>query len=375
MFPASDWYHENFRENITSNILLDLTIFHLTSILYKPKWLSCKRLINLKESRVKQIATTLSNPNIALIKYWGNRDERLRIPSNGSISINLAGLETRTSVCFDPTLQQDTLTLNGASAGKTARERVSAFLNQVRIMSEVRSFAAVVSENNFPTGAGIASSASAFAALALAAAHAAGLQLSEQELSRLARRGSGSACRSIPGGFVEWFAGDNDETSFAESFAPAGHWALGDCIAIISHAHKSTGSTEGHATASTSLLQDTRIATTPTRLETCRRAILNRDFNSLAEVAELDSNLMHAVMITSQPPLLYWQPATLGIMQAVQKWRSGGLPCFYTIDAGPNVHVICLEDEIEQVTARLQRLPGVLQVRTATVGGPARLIM
>jgi len=324
---------------------------------------------------LNQFTTALSNPNIALIKYWGNRDERLRIPSNGSISINLAGLETRTSVCFDPTLPQDTLTLNGAPAGNAARERVSAFLDQVRVMSEVRSFAAVVSENNFPTGAGIASSASAFAALGLAASHAAGLQLSEQELSRLARRGSGSACRSIPGGFVEWFAGDSDETSFAESFAPAGHWALGDCIAIVSQAHKSTGSTEGHSTASTSLLQDTRIATTPRRLETCRRAIINRDFNSLAEVVELDSNLMHAVMMTSQPPLLYWQPATLGIMQAVQEWRSGGLPCFYTIDAGPNVHVICLENKIEHVAARLQRLPGVLEVRTATVGGPARLIV
>ena len=324
---------------------------------------------------MNQIATAISNPNIALIKYWGNRDERLRLPSNGSISINLAGLETRTSVCFDSTLHQDTLILNGAPAEKVARERVSAFLDQVRKMSEVRSFAAVVSKNNFPTGAGIASSASAFASLALAAAHAAGLKLSEQELSRLARRGSGSACRSIPGGFVEWYAGDSDESSFARSFAPAGHWALGDCIAIVSQAHKATGSTEGHPTASTSLLQDTRIATTPTRLDACRRAILDRDFNTLAEVAELDSNLMHAVMMTSNPPLLYWKPATLEIMQAVRDWRSGGLPCFYTIDAGPNVHVICLEDEIEQLTARLQRMPGVLEVRTAAVGGPARLIV
>ena len=319
-------------------------------------------------------ATAIANPNIALIKYWGNKDERLRIPSNGSTSFNLSGLETRTTVSFNPANTQDNLLLNGASAEPAARERVSAFLDHVRLMSGIHTFAEIISTNDFPTGAGIASSASAFAALALAASRAAGLQLTESELSRLARRGSGSACRSIPGGFVEWFAGANDETSYAESIAPASHWALADCIAIVSQVHKSTGSTAGHASANTSLLQDARIANTPARLEICRRAILDRDFNSLAQVVELDSNLMHAVMITSKPSLLYWQPATIEVIQAVRDWRQAGLPCLYTVDAGPNVHVICPAEVMDEVSARLESLPGILEVRTAKVGGPARLV-
>jgi len=319
-------------------------------------------------------STAIAHPNIALIKYWGNLDDHLRIPANGSISMNLAGLETRTTVSFDTRYLQDELILNGVQAEPAARERVSAFLDHVRNLRGIQTFAQVESTNNFPTGTGIASSASAFAALALAASHAAGLQLSESELSRLARRGSGSACRSVPGGFVEWHAGQMDESSFATSFAPPDYWALADCIAIVSQAHKATGSTAGHATASTSPLQEARIKHAPVRLTTCREAIMKRDFSKLAQVVELDSNLMHAVMMTSKPPLIYWQPATLGIMHAVQEWRQAGLPCFYTIDAGPNVHIICPAEAVAEAEARLRTLPGIFEVRTAFIGGPARLI-
>ena len=319
-------------------------------------------------------STAIAHPNIALIKYWGNQDDRLRLPSNGSISMNLAGLETRTTVSFDTRYHRDELILNGSQAEPAAQDRVSAFLDHVRDLSGVQAFAEVESANNFPTGTGIASSASAFAALALAASQAAGLHLSESELSRLARRGSGSACRSVPGGFVEWFAGQVDESSFAASFAPPEYWALADCIAIVSQAHKATGSTTGHTTAGTSPLQEARVKHAPARLSTCREAILKRDFSQLAQVVELDSNLMHAVMMTSKPPLLYWRPATLGIMHSVQEWRQAGLPCCYTIDAGPNVHVICLAEAMAEVEARLGALPGILEVRTASIGGAARLI-
>lgn len=288
--------------------------------------------------------------------------------------MNLAGLETCTTVSFDNSYEQDSLSLNGVQAEQAARERVSAFLDHVRQLGGVRAFAQVESTNNFPTGTGIASSASAFAALALAATHAAGLQLSERELSRLARLGSGSACRSVPGGFVEWVAGQTDESSYAVSIAPPDYWSLTDCIAIVSQAHKATGSTAGHATAHTSPLQEARVTHAPDRLTTCREAILNRDFSQLAQVVEQDSNLMHAVMMTSQPPLLYWQPATLGIMHAVREWRKAGLSCCYTIDAGPNVHVICLAEAATDVEARLRSLPGILEVRTASIGGAARLI-
>jgi diphosphomevalonate decarboxylase len=223
-------------------------------------------------------------------------------------------------------------------------------------------------------GAGIASSASAFAALALAASKAAGLDLDEGALSRLARTGSGSACRSVPGGFVEWLADGCDPDSGAVSIAPPDHWDLCDCVAIISQEHKPTGSTEGHALAYTSPLQVARVDGAPQRLEQCRTAILARDFVSFAEITELDSNMMHAVMMTSDPQLLYWQPATIEIMKVVQEWRRKGTPVCYTIDAGPNVHVICEQAYQEQVEAQLRQIPGVQDVLTASPGDLARLI-
>ncbi|MBN2548870.1 MAG: diphosphomevalonate decarboxylase [Anaerolineales bacterium] len=319
-------------------------------------------------------ATAISCPNIAFIKYWGNRDEALHIPSNGSISMNLEGLFTRTQVAFTPALQSDQLTLNQQNIHGSPLERVSAILELVREMAAIKLFASVKSHNNFPTGAGIASSAAAFAALALAASRAAGLELDEQGLSRLARLGSGSACRSVPGGFVEWQAGDDNLSSFAQSIAPAGYWDLVDCVAVISQAHKPTSSLEGHALAGTSPLQAARLADTSRRLEICRQAILERDFAALAEIIELDSNLMHSVMMTSQPALFYWQPVTLEIMAQVAAWRRNGLPACYTVDAGPNVHVLCLGDHASQVKNRLLQIPGVKSVLTARTGGPARLI-
>src|SRR3990172_5138462 len=270
-------------------------------------------------------ATAQAAPNIAFIKYWGNRDNALRLPSNGSLSMNLDGLYTRTTVSFQPSLPYDELVINGHETAGKGRDRISYLLDIIRGMANITERAEVISENNFPSGAGIASSASAFAALALAGSKAAGLNLGEQELSRLARRGSGSASRSIPGGFVEWQAGTSDEDSFAFSIAPTYHWGLVDCVAVVSEAHKSTGSTQGHALAGTSPLQGARVAGAEARLGACREALLDRDFAALAEVAELDSHLMHAVMMTSNPRLLYWQPGTVGVLQAVANWRAEGL--------------------------------------------------
>jgi len=190
-------------------------------------------------------ATAQAFANIAFIKYWGNRDNVLRLPMNNSISMNLDGLYTRTTVSFQPSLPFDELIINGHEIRGAGLDRISYLLDIIRGMAGIQERAEVISENNFPSGAGIASSAAAFAALALAGSKAAGLSLSEPELSRLARRGSGSAARSIPGGFVEWQAGTGDDDSFAFSIAEPGHWDLVDCVAIVSASHKKTGSTEG----------------------------------------------------------------------------------------------------------------------------------
>lgn len=318
-------------------------------------------------------ATALAHPNIALIKYWGNRDDALRVPFNGSISMNLDGLSTRTTVSFQPSLPFDELIINGREVTGKGLERVSAILDLVRTQAGQKDRAEVISENDFPAGAGIASSAAAFAALALAASHAAGLTPSEEQLSRLARRGSGSACRSIPSGFVEWRAGTNDENSFAVSIAPPEHWDLADCIAIVHAGHKKTGSTEGHALAGTSPLQAARVADASRRLDICREAILRRDFAALADIIELDSDMMHAVMQTSRPPLLYWQAATVEIFHAVREWRAAGLAVAYTVDAGPNVHVICPREVQKDAERRLREIPGVSEILLAKVGGAARM--
>jgi diphosphomevalonate decarboxylase len=317
-------------------------------------------------------ATAIANPNIALIKYWGNRDEILRLPANGSISMNLEGLETRTNVSFFDLPQEDSLSINGKPITGFGLKRVVAFLEIVREMAGINLRAVVTSENNFPLGAGIASSAAAFAALAYAASQAAGLNLDEAGLSRLARRGSGSACRSIPAGFVEWQMGTEDTDSYAFSIAPPSYWDLIDCITILSIEQKSTGSTEGHSLAASSPLQVARVEDAPRRLSICRNAILQRDFSALAQITELDSDMMHAVMMTSQPPLFYWHALTLTVMQAVREARGKGLPVCYTIDAGSNVHVITEAGQAQRVVGLIQSLPGIQEVRTARVGGPTR---
>jgi diphosphomevalonate decarboxylase len=319
-------------------------------------------------------ATAVSNPNIAFIKYWGNRDQALRLPSNGSISMNLAGLETRTTVEFSPVFEKDTLRINHQPVTGPGLQRVVLFLNRVRALAGKAWFADVISENNFPTGAGIASSAAAFASLSLAASRAIGLDLDEPALSRLARTGSGSACRSVPGGFVEWKMGDSDVDSYASSIASPQNWALVDHVAIVRAVHKPVGSTEGHALASTSPLQPARIADTPRRLDICRTAILNRDFATLAMILEEDSNLMHAVMMTSRPALFYWEPASLALMKSIPTWRQDGLNAAYTLDAGPNVHVLAPAEDSPALQKRLAAFPGVKEVLVAPVGGPARFV-
>lgn len=319
-------------------------------------------------------ATAVAHPNIAFIKYWGNVDDELRLPQNGSISMNLAALTTRTMVTFDSSLPRDILDLNGIRQTGKALERVSQHLNVIRGIRGFSVNAHILSESNFPVGAGIASSASAFAALTVAAVNAAGMEMTEKDLSRLARRGSGSAARSIPAGFVEWQRGTSDVDSYAFCLYPPQHWDLVDCIAIVESSHKQTGSSEGHHLAQSSPLQKARVQDAENRLVVCREAIQKRDFDQLARVIELDSNLLHAVAFTSTPPVYYWHPTTLILMQEVRSWRAAGLPCAFTVDAGPNVHVICHSSIAAAIKLKLEALPGVETVLLSGPGEGAGLV-
>ncbi len=319
-------------------------------------------------------ATAIAHANIALVKYWGNIDQALRLPANPSLSMNMGGLTSTTTVAFDPALKTDQVVLDKNPLAGDRRQRVVGHLDRVRELAGRTERARVLSHNNFPSGAGVASSASGFAALTLAAAAAAGSTLSQIELSAVARLGSGSACRSVPDGFVEWRPAERHADSYGVSIAPSAHWALADVIAIVAAQHKEVGSTPGHALADTSPLQSARLTTTPARFAACKAALLDRDFERLAPVVELEALIMHAVMFTSTPPLMYWSPATLRLMEAVRAWRRQGLPVAFTIDAGPNVHCLCPLQAAAQVEERLRSVPGVQDVIRATPGGPAHLV-
>ncbi|MBI9048553.1 MAG: diphosphomevalonate decarboxylase [Anaerolineaceae bacterium] len=319
-------------------------------------------------------ATAIAHPNIAFIKYWGNRNTALRLPHTNSISANLRDLHTCTKVTFRDDLTADTLHINDQPAEDGALKRVSLFLDLVRTLAGINSNAEVISSNNFPMGAGIASSAAAFSALALAGSAATGLSLDEKALSRLARRGSGSASRSIPAGYVEWQAGSDDADSYAVSIADENHWALADCVAIINASHKIIGSSLGHTIADTSPFQEVRLQTAPQRLDECRQAILQKDFERLATVTELDSTMMHSVMMTSNPALFYWEPASISVMKEIPLLRAKGLAVCYTLDAGANVHVFCEASSKQKVHKLLAEFPGVQSVIDSEVGGPARLV-
>jgi diphosphomevalonate decarboxylase len=320
----------------------------------------------------RQQATAIAPANIAFIKYWGMRDTRYTLPYNGSISMNLDACLTTTTVTFDPDLRDDDvmLTLYGQTQQRAADrqlERVVTHLDRLRDLAGLDWRARVESANNFPSDAGIASSAAAFAALTLAGVAALGLNIDERRLSILARRsGSGSASRSIPTGYVEWrIPGEPfepsiwDTESYAVSLAPPEHWALSDVVAVVEPGAKKIGSAENHLLAATSAYFPTRLAELPARLDQVRQAIARRDLEQLGEAMEADAVSMHAVCMTSQPPSFYWNGGTMDVIHAVRNWRAAGLQSYFTIDAGPNVHVICAATDRAEVARRLDELPSV----------------
>jgi diphosphomevalonate decarboxylase len=318
-------------------------------------------------------ATAVANPNIAFVKYWGRADDVLNLPANPSLSMNLAALTTATTVEFRPGLPSDMVMIDGQPATGHARQRVVQHLDRVRSLAGISEKAFVASRNDFPSGTGLASSASAFAALSLAASRAAGLRMDEVALSRLARLGSGSACRSVPAGFALWQAG-NDATSFARQVVATEHWNLRDVVAIVSHRHKAVGSYDGHSLAPTSPFHAARLATVPGLLATVLSGLEERDLVAMGPAIEADALAMHGVMMTSQPSLLYWEPATVAVLLGVQAWRQSGLNVFFTLDAGPNVHCLCESSDAAEVEARLRSVPGVQEVLTSGPGDGVRLV-
>lgn len=324
-------------------------------------------------------ATAWAGTNIALVKYWGKRPGPFNVPAAGSLSLTLAGLGTTTSVAFDQALESsgDTFMLNGEPLDEKARARASRFLDLVRKRAGLTCGARVDSRNTVPTAAGLASSASGFAALALASCDAAGLRLSPKELSILARQGSGSAARSVFGGFVLMSAGEraDGEDAFASPLVDHTQWDVAMVVAITSKGPKTIGSTEAmQHTASTSPYYEAWLNSVPPDLEQAQQALQQRDLKTLGEIAERSCLRMHACAMAAAPGILYWNPVTVGAIQAVMSLRSEGKTAFFTIDAGPHVKVLCAAHEAAVIADALRVVPGVHDVVVAKPGPAAHLV-
>jgi diphosphomevalonate decarboxylase len=319
-------------------------------------------------------ATARAGANIALVKYWGKRDAALNLPASGSISITLDALQTQTTLHPEPHAAEDRLLLNGQSVDAGRASRV---LGLMRDLAGGGPAFRIESRNDFPTGAGLASSASAFAALVVAADRALNLGLPSAKLSELARRGSGSAARSIFGGFVEWAVGESDDghDSIAQPLLAAEAWPLKVVVAITDSQAKAVSSTDGmNRTMATSPYYPDWLRTVPADLDLARTAIARQEFDALAEVAEHSALKMHASALAARPGILYWNPATLACIEAIRALRRDGHAVFFTIDAGPQVKAVCLPDAVSAVAARLAAVDGVVGVIESGLGAGAEVL-
>ncbi len=323
-------------------------------------------------------ATVEATPNIAFVKYWGKRDEKLFLPMNASVSATMDyTLTTRTSVVFG-NLKQDQAWLDGKRADETTLKTIQHVLDLVRAKAGTKQKAHVASINEFPTAAGFASSASGMAALTSAACAALGLDLSAEEQSVIARQGSGSATRSLMGGFVEWTHGSKADgsDSCANQWFDENHWPeLRNVIAITQPEKKKVSSRSGmKQTVQTSPLYAQRLKTVPQTMEKVRSAIAQRDGPKLYEAIMRESANMHAVMLDTWPPITYLNDISKRIMheiiaynQTQSEWSAG-----YTFDAGPNAHVFCQKKDAPAVQKLLSGIDGVQKVITAGIGSGPR---
>src|SRR5690625_510565 len=317
-------------------------------------------------------ATARANSNIALIKYWGKRNEEIILPTNNSLSVTLDGLYTETTVEFDEQLTKDQFTLNNEVVTGVPYERVTKFLNLFRTYTGKEDlYAKIDSVNHVPTAAGFASSASGFAALAAATAEALQLDLSDTQLSKFTRQGSGSACRSIYGGFVEWEKGEKEDgtDSYAKEIAPQNHWDLRVAAVVLNETEKDISSREGmKRTVETSEFYEGWLTGIPADIEEIKAGIKARDFNRVGAVAEANCLKMHATTLGAKPPFTYWTDATMRVMQTVQKLRKDGISAYFTIDAGPNVKVLYQPENEEVLEKTLKETEGVSDVILSRVG-------
>lgn len=308
--------------------------------------------------------------NIALAKYWGKADVKRNVPAVPSVSLTLDQLVTETRVRFDRSLSSDLVRLDGRRATEAEADRVIAMLDRVRREARLRVKARVSSHNHFPTAAGLASSASGFAALAAAASAAAGIGFNARRLSALARASSASAARSIYGGFVELPAGSRGDVDLAaRQVAPPEHWNLRLVVALTEPGKKKVGSTEGmERSRKTSPYYQAWLEQAPKWSRKIKRAIKERELDTLGAAMEQSTFAFHCCAITSDPPIVYWAPATLAALATVRGLRERGVSVWATMDAGPHVKALCAASDASRVRQALDRTQGVTRSWVAKPG-------
>lgn len=316
--------------------------------------------------------TAKAYTNIALIKYWGKRDETLNLPMNSSLSLTLDQFYTMTTVDFSEAYEADSFVLDGQTMTDEKLLPVRKFLNILRKEADSRLFGHVISENHVPISAGFASSASAYAALAAAGAKAIGLDYSMQELSRLARQGSGSASRSIYGGFVVWQKGERSDGLDSYSYPicqEQNQWPICFLAVEVSREIKTISSRVGmKRTVETSPFYLPWVNQVTEQMNQALAAIESRDFQQLGEVMEANALGMHGTMLGANPPFSYWNTGTIETMKRVTSLRQEGLIGYFTIDAGPNVKVLCQVADAQKMMNELQQLKEVQQVTLCQIG-------
>lgn len=315
-------------------------------------------------------STAIAPASIGLIKYWGRKDEELRLPENGSIAINLDNLLTTTTVEFGD-FPADNITIDGEK-DEGDNKRVIAHLDRIRTLANIHQKAKVVSKNSFPSKTGLSSSSSGLGALTVAGCAAAGLHLSAKDLSILARQASGSACRSIPDGFVQWLDGDTSDTSYATTIFPPDHWAIADVVAVVSTSKKEVSTSKGHATTQANPFMAVRIGRMKEKNERMKKIIADKNFAAFGALIEEESLELHAMMFTSD--LFYLQPGTVEIMRLCKyKWRAEGLGVYFSINTGQDIHLFCEEKNIDALLEKLRDVPFVRQTIINRPGKGAHL--
>lgn len=311
--------------------------------------------------------TARAYSNIAFVKYWGKKDNKLRLPSNGSISMTLDKIYTTTTVDFSKKYENDSVIIDGKTIEKE-ENRVIMHLNRIRKQANSELKAKVVSINNFPSSTGLSSSASGFVALTFAATKSLGLDFSNLELSNLSRQGSGSSCRSIYGGFVEWV----DEKVI--QLFDKNHWDLVDVVAIVSEDKKSISSTIGQTYADSSPFFKARLNYINKRIKDCKSYLKSKDFSKLGNLIEHEALDLHCIMLSSYPSLIYLTQGSLKLMKLVQEWRINGFEVYFTLNTGQNIHIICESKNLNLLLNKLNKINFIKKTIINRVGSAPELM-